>query len=137
MKTESKKATLKYFSSVGRRKRSIARVRLYTTKGQSVVNGKPIIEYFAGVKSKIWEKPYEIIGKIGQFYATAIIKGGGKIGQVEAFAHALSRALVKHNPDSRKALRAAGLMTRDPRERERRKPGLASGARARKQSPKR
>lgn len=137
MKAESKKVTPKYFSSVGRRKRSIARVRLFNAKGQSIVNGKPIDEFFFGAKSKRWKRPFEVVDKIGHYYVTAVINGGGKIGQLEAFAHALSRALVKHNPDYRKALRDAGLMTRDPRERERRKYGLAHSARAKKQSPKR
>lgn len=137
MKTESKKSAVKYFSAVGRRKRSIARIRLFIGKGQSTVFGKSLEDTFAGLRPVLWLKPFEVVGMTAKCYVTAVINGGGRIGRLEAFIHGVARALVKYNPDFRKPLRAAGLMTRDPREKERRKPGLASGARARKQSPKR
>ena len=137
MKTEVKKALIKYYSAVGRRKRSIARVRLYLGKGQSVISGKSLEDTFTGLRSVLWLKPFEVVGMTAKCYVTAIITGGGRIGHLEAFIHGVARALVKYNPDFQKQLRDAGLMTRDPRERERRKAGLASGARARKQSPKR
>lgn len=135
--TVAKKPSAKYVFAVGRRRRSVARVRLYSGKGQTLVSGKSLEDYFKGIRPIRWLKPFETIGSTGKYYVTAVIAGGGRIGQLGAFVHGVSRALVKHNPDFRKPLRDAGLLTRDPRERERRKPGLASGARAAKQSPKR
>ena len=127
-----------YISAIGRRKRSTARIRLYTTKGQILVNEKPIDEYFRGVPKVYYLKPFELTQTEGKFHATARIEGGGISGQVGAFVHGVSRALVKLDPEKYKAvLKSAGLLTRDPREKERRKFGNAQKARARKQSPKR
>jgi small subunit ribosomal protein S9 len=132
------KAKKEYIYAVGRRKRSVARVRLFSGKGQTMVNEKPIGEYFKDIPSVYFFKPFELTDTAGKYYATAKVIGGGKTGQLEAFVHGLSRALVQANTEKfRAALKSAGLLTRDPREKERRKPGLAQGARARKQSPKR
>lgn len=132
------KAKKEYIYAVGRRKRSVARVRLFSGKGQTMVNEKPIGEYFKDIPSVYFFKPFELTDTVGKYYATAKVIGGGKTGQLEAFVHGLSRALVQANTEKfRAALKSAGLLTRDPREKERRKPGLAQGARARKQSPKR
>ncbi|HUV72534.1 MAG TPA: 30S ribosomal protein S9 [Clostridia bacterium] len=135
---KTKKSKKDYIYAVGRRKRSIARVRLYPGKGEVLINGVPIGEYFKDVPSVYFLKPFELTNTLGKYSATAKITGGGKTGQIQAFVHALSRALVQANKDKFKSsLKSAGLLTRDPREKERRKPGLAQSARARKQSPKR
>jgi small subunit ribosomal protein S9 len=126
-----------YLSAVGRRKRSVARVRLIKGKGQMTVNAKSIGEYFKDVPPATYLRPLELTGNTGKYYVTAKIAGGGRLGQVGAFVLGLSRALVLADEKYKSVLRPAGLLTRDPRERERRKFGLAQGARARKQSPKR
>lgn len=132
------KETKKYIYTVGRRKRSTARVRLFTGKGQIVVNEKPVDEYFKDIPSVYFLKPFAVAKVEGKYYATVRVVGGGGKGQLGAFVHGISRALAKVDEGKyRSALKAAGLLTRDPRERERRKFGLAQGARARKQSPKR
>jgi len=134
----TKKLKNEYVFAVGRRRRSTARVRLYNAKGQTLVNDKPIDEYFRSIPKVIYLKPFELTGTEGKYYATAKIKGGGIKGQLGAFVHGVSRALVKIDTEKyRSALKSAGFLTRDPREKERRKFGLAQKARARKQSPKR
>lgn len=132
-----KKEKTSYVYAVGRRKRSVARVRLFKGKGQSLINDKPLEDFFQGVIGTGYLKPFDLTQTTGKYYATARIVGGGKNGQLGAFLHALSRSLVKADEKYRKVLRDNGFLTRDSRERERRKPGLASGARAAKQSPKR
>lgn len=133
-----KKEKSSFIYAVGRRKRSSARIRLFKGKGQSLVNGLALDEYFKDVPSFIYLRPFELTKTTGKFYVTAKISGGGKSGQVGAFIHGLSRALVKENTeDFRKVLKSANFLMRDPREKERRKFGNAQKARARKQSPKR
>jgi small subunit ribosomal protein S9 len=128
----------KYINTLGRRKRSVARIRLYTGKGSTTVNSKPIDEYFKDIPAERYLKPFTITQTTGKYYATARIVGGGKNGQLGAFLHGLSRAFSILDPEKyHKILKVDGLLTRDPRERERRKFGLAQGARAAKQSPKR
>ncbi len=123
--------------TVGRRKTASARVRLLEGKEEHTVNGKPISAYFPGELMKsIYEAPFRTLD-VTNFYMTAKVSGGGIWGQVQAVAHGLSRALVKHNPDWKPTLRQQGLVTRDSRMKERRKAGLAQSARARKSSPKR
>jgi len=133
-----KKETKKYTYAIGRRKRSTARVRLFAGKGQIVVNDKPADEYFKDVPKVVYLKPFAVAGLEGKYFATARIIGGGTTGQVGAFVHGVSRALIKVEGEKyKKVLKSAGLLTRDPREKERRKFGLAQKARAKKQSPKR
>jgi small subunit ribosomal protein S9 len=138
MKKAKAKSKKEFVYAVGRRKRSIARVRLYSGKGQTMVNELPIGEYFRNIPSVIFFKPFDLTDTTGKYYATVRVVGGGKAGQLGAIIHGLSRALIKENSEKfRAVLKSAGFLTRDPREKERRKPGLAQGARARKQSPKR
>lgn len=133
-----KKEAIKYIYTVGRRKRSVARVRLYAGKGQSLINDMPVEDFFKGIIPSCYLKPLEVTQTTGKYYFTVKIVGGGKRGQQDAFVHGLSRGLAKVDPEKfKKILRTNGLLTRDPRERERRKFGLAQGARAAKQSPKR
>lgn len=129
----------KYIFSVGRRKRSVARINLYKGKGQIIINGKPAEKYFSGIAAKeIYLKPFSLTGTEGQFYATAKIVGGGKSSQMGAFIHGVARAFNKLDSQKyRPLMKKNGLLTRDPREKERRKPGNAQKARKKKQSPKR
>lgn len=123
---------------VGRRKEAVARVRLSSGQGQITVNGKPIVEYFAGpIFQKLYNKPLEITKTIGKYTISAKIIGGGQVSQLGALVHGISRAIAKADPTLRTALKREGLLTRDARVRERRKFGLAGKARAKKQSPKR
>lgn len=136
MTKETKKKT--YIYTIGRRKRSTARIRLFSGKGQIIVNDKPADEYFKSVSEVYFLRPFAVTQTSGKYFVTARILGGGTKGQADAFVHGVSRALVKVEEGKYKnALKRAGFLTRDPRERERRKPGLAQGARAAKQSPKR
>lgn len=136
VKKENKKT--KYLEAFGRRKRSIARVRIFESKGENLVNDKPFGEYFSGEVSKIiFELPFRSTDTLGKYYITAKVEGGGKSGQLGALVHAISRALNQANPKFRSLLKKNSLLTRDPREKERRKPGYAQKARAKKQSPKR
>jgi len=137
MKTTNKKEKT-YIYTLGRRKRSVARIRLYKGKGQTLVNNMAIEEYFRGIPSICYLRPFELTQTGGKYYVTAKIVGGGKSSQTGAFVHGVSRAFVKTDAEKYKqALKPAGLLSRDPREKERRKFGLAQKARARKQSPKR
>jgi len=128
-----------YTYATGRQKSAIARVRLFKGRGELIVNEKPIEDYFPGEVNKIiYLKPFQITQAEGKYDATVKVDGSGKNGQLGAVVHGLARALDKENPELyHLPLKKAGLLTRDPRMKERRKPGLAQKARARKQSPKR
>jgi len=128
-----------YVFAVGRRKTAIARVRLFRGSGEMVINNMPMEKYFPGEAAKaIWSKPFIVTDSLGKYYATVKAKGGGKSAQLGAVVHGLARALDKENKESyHSLLRKAGLLTRDPRAKERRKPGQMGKARKKKQSPKR
>ena len=124
--------------AVGRRKEAIARVRLLEGQGQIMVNGKPISEVFKGpLNQRAYQKPLEITKTLGKYTATVKVVGGGAASQLQAIVHGLARTLAGVSQDYRTTLKKAGLLTRDPRVKERRKYGLAHKARAKKQSPKR
>lgn len=126
-----------YWYGTGRRKTSIARVKLSLGKGEIIVNEKPIEQYFSGVSSKIaYESPLKAVGRLGDVSATVKVLGGGANSQLEAVVHGLSRALVSYDPALRPTLSRAGLLRRDPRMKESLHFGLM-GARKAKQSPKR
>lgn len=125
-------------STVGRRKEAIARVRLMEGNGQITVNGKPIGEYFTGILfQKKYQKPMEITKTSGKYTISAKVVGGGRVSQVDAVVHGISRAIAKQSGELRTLLKREGLLTRDARVKERRKYGHAGKARAKKQSPKR
>lgn len=125
-------------ATVGRRKEAIARVRLLSGNGQITVNGKPIAEYFLGqIFQKLYSRPLEITKTIGKYSISVLVEGGGKMSQLGAVIHGLSRAIAKADPTLRVTLKKEGLLTRDARVKERRKYGNAQKARAKKQSPKR
>ena len=125
--------------AVGRRREAVARIRLYKGKGQNLVNEQSFGEYFPGQLAQIaYTKPFQLTDSEGKYFATVRVVGGGKNGQLGAVIHGLSRALAqveeeKHRP----VLKKEGLLTRDPRTRERRKVGTGGKARRKKQSPKR
>ena len=120
-----------YFQGTGRRKTAIARVRLVAGEGTIVVNGQPLDEYFgrAGAVEKA-TSPFTVTNTVRRFNAMIKAEGGGVTGQVDAIAHGISRALLQVDKDNTKALRAAGLLTRDPRAKERKKPGLKRARKA-------
>ena len=125
-------------STVGRRKEAVARVRISLGKGQISVNGKPITEYFSGVLfQKKYQRPTEVTKTEGKYTISAKVVGGGRVSQVDAVVHGISRAIAKIDPTLRTLLKKDGLLTRDARVKERRKYGHAQKARAMKQSPKR
>lgn len=124
--------------SIGRRKESVARVRVMEGKGQVIVNGKPISEVFRGpISQRAYQKPFEVTKTLGQYTATIKLVGGGVSSGLGAVVHGLARSLSKISQEHRTSLKKEGLLTRDPRAKERRKYGLAHAARAKKQSPKR
>lgn len=121
-----------YIEVVGRRKTSIARVRIYA-KGEKkvMVNGKTLAAYFpASMMQKKIMDPLEKMNVLDKFGITILVKGGGLNSQSEAIRHGISRTLVKFNADFRKRLKRAGFLTRDSRERERKKFGLKRARRA-------
>ena len=110
--------------TIGRRKKAIARVYLSEGKGTVTVNGRDVKDYFttATLQYKL-EQAQALAGVDGQYDITVNVDGGGITGQAEAIRLGISRALVKVNPDHRAALKPEGLLTRDPRMVERKKPG--------------
>jgi len=133
-----KSSKAKYIYSCGRRKTATARVRLYLKKGPILVNDQPIEKYFPGeVNKALYLEPFRLTKTEGKYHLTIKVKGSGKSGQLGAVIHGIARALIKLNPDFRPVLKKRGFLTRDPRMKERRKPGYAQKARAKKISPKR
>jgi small subunit ribosomal protein S9 len=125
------------FLATGRRKSSIARVRLMEGTGKIAVNNQSLIDYFKRETLKmIIEQPLEKTDTLSKFDIIADVRGGGLTGQAGAVRLGISRALVKFNEELRPILRTNGFLTRDPREKERKKYGLA-GARKRFQFSKR
>jgi small subunit ribosomal protein S9 len=112
----------KFYQAIGRRKEATTTVRLFAGKGESTVNGSPVSKYFPidSFQAKL-VLPYSATGTEDKFYFVARAEGGGKVGQLDAIVLGISRALVLFNGDLRKPLRDAGLMTRNPREKERKK----------------
>lgn len=136
--TKKTKFNSKYTKALGRRKEAIASVRLFKGRGETIVNGKPINEYFPSkYLESIYKKPFNLTKAESQYYATILVKGSGKSSQLDAVVHGLSRALSEISSEFRSTLKKAGLLTRDPRVKERRKYGNAQKARKGKQSPKR
>ncbi len=121
----------KYYQAVGRRKTSTAIVRLYEKKGGGVlVNGKKLEEYFSesSLQKKVKE-PLEDL-KLENFFVSAKVLGGGLKSQAEAVRLGIARSLVVFDENLRKQLKSTGYLTRDPRMRERKKPGLKRARRA-------
>ena len=120
-----------YFYGTGRRKKSVARVRIYPGSGAITINGRDIDEYFGLDTLKlIINQPYGVTGTEGKFDIVANVKGGGMSGQAGAIRHGLARALLTVDENYRSALKKAGFLTRDPRMKERKKYGLKAARRA-------
>ncbi len=120
-----------YFYGTGRRKSSVARVRLYPGTGVITINGRDIDDYFGLETLKlIVNQPFAVTGTQGKFDIVATVTGGGFSGQAGAIRHGLARALVASNEELRPPLKKAGFMTRDPRMKERKKYGLKAARRA-------
>lgn len=136
----------KYYEAVGRRKESIARVRLYTKKATDTVdpsvrtgeekalitvNGKNYRDYFSdAILWGIVESPLRKLKSVNRFKATVVVHGGGKSGQADAIKHGIARTLVDFDSNFRKKLKKSGYLTRDPRAKERRKYGLKKARKA-------
>jgi len=132
IKTSKSVFSGKYISAIGRRKTAIARVRLFSNgKNQIVVNGKEYRDYFQveTMQSKVRE-PIEKMKLIEKFDVSVVVKGGGVDSQAEAVRHGIARTLVKLDETLKKRLRQEGLLTRDSRMKERKKPGLKRARKA-------
>jgi small subunit ribosomal protein S9 len=120
-----------YFYGTGRRKKSVARVRVYPGTGAITVNGKDINEYFGlETMNLIINQPFEVTGTLGKYDIVANVVGGGFSGQAGAIRHGLARALVLADEANKPLLKKAGFLTRDPRMKERKKYGLKAARRA-------
>ena len=130
-----------YYEGVGRRKRSTARVRLYTSAGASssgsvslgevIVNGKPAADFFPRLGDlELVIEPLQATGLADSFFVSVLVKGGGVTGQTSAVRQGMARALLKSDPELRPVLRKGGFLTRDARVKERKKPGLKRARKA-------
>jgi small subunit ribosomal protein S9 len=132
-------AAKSYYYALGRRKSATARVRVQKGKGNVTVNGKPASEYLAESKSLLNElqKPFAALElPVSDYDVSAVVIGGGHVGQVDAIRLGIAKALTELNGDYRATLKRADLLSRDPREKERKKFGLR-GARKQRQFTKR
>ena len=120
-----------YFYGTGRRKSSVARVRLYPGSGRITINGRDVDDYFGLETLKlIMNQPFGVTGTTGKFDVVANVNGGGVSGQAGAIHHGIARALLLADAEYRPALKKAGFLTRDPRMKERKKYGLKAARRA-------
>ena len=127
-------AQQEYYYGTGKRKTAVARVRLYLNPGgepRIMINGRPLSEAFPWLA---WQshilQPFRVTGTEGRFNVVAKVEGGGVNAQSEAIRHGIARALVVYDPNLRQPLKRAGLLTRDPRVKERKKYGLRRARRA-------
>ena len=120
-----------YFYGTGRRKKSIARVRVYAGTGKVTINDRDIDDYFGLDTLKlIVRQPLELTGRTEKFDIVCRVAGGGVTGQAGAIRHGIARALLQYDEALRPALKKAGFLTRDPRMKERKKYGLKGARRA-------
>ena len=120
-----------YFYGTGRRKHSVARVRVYPGSGNITINNRDIDDYFGLETLKlIVRQPLALTGTADKFDVVCRVAGGGVTGQAGAIRHGLSRALLQYDESLRPALKKAGFLTRDPRMKERKKYGLKAARRA-------
>ena len=123
--------TKPYFYGTGRRKDSVARVRVYTGTGKITINDRDIDNYFGLETLKlIVRSPLVLLGLEGKYDVVVRVSGGGVSGQAGAIRHGLSRALLQQSAENRPVLKKAGFLTRDPRMKERKKYGLKAARRA-------
>jgi small subunit ribosomal protein S9 len=121
-----------YFGGTGRRKTAVARVRLYPGAGRAIViNGKPMTEFFSSVRDQeAILRPLRVTESLDRYTVQARVTGGGMSGWSGAISHGIARALVEADEQSKPALRKFGLLTRDPRMKERKKYGLKRARKA-------
>ncbi len=120
-----------FFYGTGRRKQSVARVRVYNGTGKWTINGRDIDDYFGLETLKLLvNSPLVLTETVGKFDIVVNVIGGGCSGQAGAIRHGLSRALLEYDPNLRPILKKAGFLTRDPRMKERKKYGLKAARRA-------
>ena len=123
--------SMNFFHGTGRRKTSVARVRLLTGNGEVVVNGRSLDEHFGNAVSQAEIlMPFRVTGTEGRYNAMVKVEGGGYQGQAGAIQHGIARAILQSDPEARVPLRQAGLLTRDPRMKERKKYGLKRARKA-------
>ena len=121
----------KYYYGTGRRKSSVARVFLQKGTGQIIVNGRPVDEFFSRETSRmVVRQPLVLTENVEAFDIKVNVTGGGETGQSGAIRHGITRALMEMDAELRPALKKAGFVTRDPREKERRKYGLKKARKA-------
>ena len=125
-------ATPAFFYGTGRRKTAVARVRLLPGEGEMVVNGRSLIEHFGNaINESDVRMPFRVTGTEGRFNVMIKVEGGGVTGQAGAIRHGIARSLLQIDPETNRVpLRAAGLLTRDPRMKERKKYGLKRARKA-------
>ena len=124
-------ATITQYLGTGRRKCSVARVRLVPGNGTIIVNKRDLDDYFGYETLKmIVRAPLVLTDTVGKYNVYVNVYGGGYTGQAGAIRHGISRALLDVNPEYRKTLKTAGFLTRDPRMKERKKYGLKAARRA-------
>ena len=124
-------------NTTGRRKSAVARLYMKDGKGNILINGRKIEDYFPEARYQyVVKQPLILLDLVDKFDIKVNIDGGGTTGQAEAVRLAVARALIQNNPEDKSALRKAGFVTRDPREKERKKPGQP-GARKQFQFSKR
>ncbi|MBR0541882.1 MAG: 30S ribosomal protein S9 [Clostridia bacterium] len=123
--------TAPYFYGTGRRKKSVARVRVYAGTGKITINNRDIDDYFGLETLKlVVRQPLALTGLTEKFDIVCTVAGGGVTGQAGAIRHGLSRALLQYDENLRSQLKKAGFLTRDPRMKERKKYGLKGARRA-------
>ena len=128
---EPKKFKGKYIKAIGRRKTSVAQIRLYKSgKGEIIVNNFKLNKYFTTEAAIIANQALKLTGHLRDFDFSILVKGGGKKGQADAVRHGIARALVLFDESLKEILKAKGWITRDSRKKERKKPGLKKARRA-------
>ncbi len=121
---------MKYTYSIGRRKTATAQVRLFAGKGDSTVNERPLKEYITRTDLlSLVHTPFKVAGA-GDYHFSVTVRGSGESAQAQAIAHGIARALVENDESCKTALREHGLLTRDARKVERKKPGLHKARKA-------
>ncbi|HVC36087.1 MAG TPA: 30S ribosomal protein S9 [Candidatus Dormibacteraeota bacterium] len=127
-----------YFYALGRRKSATARIRLQSGKGEIIINGKPATQYFADSKYLLakLQQPFSVLDQVNKHSVTSVVSGGGHDAQAEAIQLGIAKALSTMNEELRSTLKRADLLSRDPRDKERKKFGLR-GARKQRQFTKR
>ena len=123
--------SIRYYQGTGRRKSATARVRLYPGDGTIIVNDRPVEEHFNRKRDILHlSEPLRVTATQDSFNVTVKVKGGGICGQAGAVRHGIARALLEADPNLRPTLRKSGFLTRDPRAKERKKPGLKRARKA-------